>query len=232
MAVRSLIEGREQGIGGVGGPIFPYRGLSRLSRCILNALSIPVISGGSRTFSQEEVRRLVDAIPMSNAIFWRGVLEEIGGFSPDLRYCEDADLCYRVRAAGYKLLYDPRVSMEHNWKVKGVMDLWKYMIRYGRGRADAIRKRRYLFSVINVLPSLVLIGFPILFALGVMLGGIFLWLPAAFLSLYLVLLVAGGIYGYLKFRDALMFVITPVVGVITHMGYGLGFLYGLIRGKW
>jgi hypothetical protein len=45
----------------------------------------------------------------------RSVFEEVGGFSEDyFMYCEDADLCHKIRQAGHKIYYVPDASLVHH----------------------------------------------------------------------------------------------------------------------
>ncbi|HEV2902612.1 MAG TPA: glycosyltransferase family 2 protein [Gaiellaceae bacterium] len=45
----------------------------------------------------------------------RSVLEEIGGFDERFfLYCEDKDLCRRIRAAGYDVRYEPAAAARHH----------------------------------------------------------------------------------------------------------------------
>ena len=45
----------------------------------------------------------------------RSLFEELGGFDPEFApaYCEDSDLCYRVRRAGRRVYYEPRAVVIH-----------------------------------------------------------------------------------------------------------------------
>ncbi|WP_051324758.1 glycosyltransferase family 2 protein [Candidatus Solirubrobacter pratensis] len=44
----------------------------------------------------------------------REVLDAIGGFDEGFfLYCEDMDICARIRAAGWRIRYDPRASVSH-----------------------------------------------------------------------------------------------------------------------
>jgi GT2 family glycosyltransferase len=44
----------------------------------------------------------------------RQVLEKVGGFDPDYQnYLEDYDLCYRIRAAGFRIGYVPSARLLH-----------------------------------------------------------------------------------------------------------------------
>ena len=45
----------------------------------------------------------------------RSALEEVGGFDERFfLYCEDKDLCRRLRAAGYDVRYEPRATVRHH----------------------------------------------------------------------------------------------------------------------
>ena len=60
----------------------------------------------------------VDAISGAFFITRKSVLEKVGYFDESyFMYAEDLDLCYRIKAAGYKVMYVPDVSIVHH---KGV----------------------------------------------------------------------------------------------------------------
>ena len=48
-----------------------------------------------------------------NLIVRRTAFEQIGGFDASLQSCEDVDLCNRLRAAGHRLVADPRLRSIH-----------------------------------------------------------------------------------------------------------------------
>jgi GT2 family glycosyltransferase len=70
---------------------------------------------GTRALASEggkgaEVEMLSGACIMAK----RGVFEKVGMFSSDyFMYCEDTDLCYKIRAAGYKNYYIPSATIIH-----------------------------------------------------------------------------------------------------------------------
>jgi GT2 family glycosyltransferase len=47
------------------------------------------------------------------------VLRELGGFDPAFApaYCEDSDLCFRLRARGLRIIYEPRAVIAHHLSV-------------------------------------------------------------------------------------------------------------------
>lgn len=72
----------------------------------------------------------------------RKVFEEIGGFDPHFfMYAEDVDLSWKAQAAGYKILYCPKVLIKHNSYCKpGEIK----SLQYGYSmRNNLLMRRRY-----------------------------------------------------------------------------------------
>jgi len=70
----------------------------------------------------------------------RAVLEATGGFDEQFfMYCEDMDLCKRIREAGYRLRYLPEPSAIHHWG-KSTAQLPAVMLR------EAYKSRVYYFQ--------------------------------------------------------------------------------------
>jgi GT2 family glycosyltransferase len=58
--------------------------------------------------------RDVDWITGACLVGRREVMEQLGGFDPGFfLFNEDVDLCHRLHDAGYRVVYDPRVSVTH-----------------------------------------------------------------------------------------------------------------------
>lgn len=62
------------------------------------------------------IKKTTEALPSCNLAIKKKVLERTGGFDESFKYpsSEDYDLCYRIVAAGYKILYEPAVYVFHN----------------------------------------------------------------------------------------------------------------------
>jgi GT2 family glycosyltransferase len=57
----------------------------------------------------------VDAISGSFFLTRKSVLNDVGYFDEDyFMYAEDIDLCFRIKSAGYKVMYVPKVSIIHH----------------------------------------------------------------------------------------------------------------------
>jgi GT2 family glycosyltransferase/glycosyltransferase involved in cell wall biosynthesis/cephalosporin hydroxylase len=72
--------------------------------------------GGDPEAPEFNYRREVDYCSAAALLVRRDLLERLGGF--DVRfspgYCEDSDLCFTMRAEGYRVLYEPRSVVVHN----------------------------------------------------------------------------------------------------------------------
>jgi len=71
--------------------------------------------GAERTAPRFNIRREVQNTTSACVLVKRAVLDEIGGFDQafDPAQFEDLDLFYRMKAHGYRLIYEPSVEMYH-----------------------------------------------------------------------------------------------------------------------
>jgi cellulose synthase/poly-beta-1,6-N-acetylglucosamine synthase-like glycosyltransferase len=220
---------RQENVGGIGGPVISSSRGKYLSRALLNIFSTFFASAGSTLFSRHRKQKEVENIPTGNSIYHRKALEEIGLFDKDLRFCEDVDLSYRVKRAGYRLIYSPDVVTEHDWKVQSLRSLFGYMVRYGIGRGVAGKKHRYLLSPLYAVPSTFLLFAFFLLLSSFLLGGIFTYMAIVFISVYTALAFLFGLLAAYRFRDIKMVALAPVTYLIGHVGYAIGFIWGLFK---
>jgi glycosyltransferase involved in cell wall biosynthesis len=218
---------RQEDIGGVGGPIIPFSEAPYMSRALMDVLSTFFTNAGSAQFARYEKQREVESISSCNAVYRREVIERAGLFAEDLRFCEDADLNYKIRKLGYRLVYSPKVIVEHDWKVYSFSSLFRYMFRYGAGRAVAVKKHPYLFSLLNAVPSFAFICMSFLFLLSLVFGGIFMYATLLLVSSYCALAFISALFAAYRFKDIKMVLVAPVTYVLVHVGYATGFILGL-----
>lgn len=141
-----------------------------LARLAAELKSVDAVGGGlepasldtaAERFEQARRERLygsargfVDALPSCNLAFKRGVLDAVGGFDEDYRTAsaEDYDLCSRVRAKGYSILYEPSLSVVH----RHVTD-WGSLSRkaYVHGREIMLYRRKVGKSAVAEAAKLV-----------------------------------------------------------------------------
>ncbi len=76
----------------------------------------------------------VDCIVGAFFLVRREVIKQVGLLDEDyFMYAEDIDWCYRIRQAGWKIMYNPTVSILHKKKQSG--------------RANVLRKRRIITEI-------------------------------------------------------------------------------------
>jgi len=112
---------------------------------------------------------IIDALPSCNLAVKKEVLLKIKGFDESFKYpsSEDYDLCYRIRDAGYKILYDPSIAILHFHA-----QLWHLVFRrayiHGKEGVKLRKKRNYslnrdILSLLKIfiLPFLVFAKYPL-----------------------------------------------------------------------
>lgn len=217
---------RQEDIGGIGGPVTPFSKAPYLSKAIMDVLSTFFANAGSTQFARYEKQKEVKSIPSCNAVYRREAIERAGLFAEDLRFCEDADLNHRIRTLGYRLVYSPKVTVEHDWKVYSFLSLFRYIFRYGVGRGVAVRRHPYLFSLLNAVPSIALVCASFMFLLSLIFGGRFLHVTLLLVS-YCALAFVSAFFAAYRFKDIKMVLVAPVTYVLVHVGYAIGFILGL-----
>ena len=83
----------------------------------------------------------------ANAAFRRTAFEEVGGFEEHARSGGDADLCFRLRAAGWELVYRPEAMVVHRNRTT-LRSLLRQRARHGAGSAW-LNRRNPLASMAN-----------------------------------------------------------------------------------
>ncbi len=219
---------RQEDIGGISGPVTPFSKAPYLSKAIMDVLSTFFANAGSAQFARYKKQKEVKSVPSCNAVYRREAIERAGLFAEDLRFCEDADLNHKIRKLGYRLVYSPKVIVEHDWKVYSFVSLFRYIFRYGVGRAIAVRKRHYLFSLLNAVPSIALVLASFLVLLSLVFGGPFLYSAVLLLSSYCALAFVSTFFAVYRFKDIKMLLVAPVTYVLAHVGYSIGFILGFL----
>jgi GT2 family glycosyltransferase len=100
----------------------------------------------------------VDWLSGSALLVRRDVFDKIGGWDEDyFMYCEDVDLCYRIKEAGYKRIYVPTATITH--RIGGSSD-WAQgaMIRQHHGSMLLFFRKHYARGFKVLLLPIVALG--------------------------------------------------------------------------
>jgi len=197
----------------------------------LNILSTFFANAGTAQFARYREQREVRNIHTCNAVYRREAIEQAGLFADDLRFCEDADLNFKLRKLGYKLVYSPKIIVQHDWKVSSFASLFRYMFVYGAGRSFAAKKYPHLFSPVYAVPSFALALALSLFILSFIFLGIFNYIAWLLVLSYFALAFSSALFAAHQFKDARMVLLAPIAYVFVHIGYGVGFMRGLLDRK-
>ena len=159
---------------------------------------------------------------MFHATYRRAVFDKVGLFNEQLRRTEDNEMHYRIRRAGYKLCYDPRIRssqyIRSNFKA---MASQKWKNGYWIGRTAKICPQ--CLSLYHFAPALFVIGIVITSALIPV-----CWLLSALLWLsYGLFAISNTVAAIGKKRFYRQSLLMPFLFLILHISYGLGTITGL-----
>ena len=185
------------------------------------------IMGGKNLFVQNAVfdsERFSDHI--SFACYRKKTVLEVGNFDPEFWCGQDAELDLRLLKAGYKILYTPETKVYH-FKRNTMKSLFRQMYRYGIARAKMAKKHPKSLKVFHLFGTGFIIGI-IFLAVLTILNIIPFWVIPV-LALSYVLLCIFSSFQVTK-KPVLVFA-SILFYFLIHIGYGTGFLRGLVYGK-
>jgi len=216
-------------IGVVGGAYLPDHPAPIPSNDLEFVLASPLISLGSIQHKPKRRQSRVRSIPAGLIAVRRQVIEEVGAFDSDLAYCEDSELCDRIRESGYAVLYDPSLVARHmkHYSLRGLINLG---YRYGLGRALALGIHPRLFSVRNLIPVLLLVAGILAFTYPV--DSILAKNAVFLLGTYAIgVLGTSGFVSLGEGRLRSTFLVA-LAHFGIHFSYGFGFLRGIADLAW
>lgn len=166
----------------------------------------------------------------------RAVLDEVGGFDESLRRGEDWELNLRIRRAGYRVWFDPELSVTY-WPRESWTRLVRQFRATGAWRGELVRRygRRNSLRffappiLVAVAAAAVVVGAlqltGVLTGVGALIASV-VYLPLVAYAL-LVVAVAAGSGGGRGWRDKLW---TTGVLPSMHLSWGAGFIQGIVTG--
>jgi glycosyltransferase involved in cell wall biosynthesis len=209
-----LLKGFDSGVVGVGGGIKNI-GDGVWEKSIALALNSFLGSANSvqdRMFSE---RKFVRSISGCNCCYRKSDILKAGGFNVTYRFNEDTDLNRRIRAFG-SLLYIPEAVVLHD-QARDLKQFAKRMFLFGEGRAKSRIMDLQIFPpilLLFIIPSLVF--FPMIFY--------------ALVLVYAIIVLSFSLFITFKGEKFYYFLTLPVIFVLEHSMYSLGFWQGIFTG--
>jgi glycosyltransferase involved in cell wall biosynthesis len=216
--VRASVAVLEATGGAVGGRMSPV-GRSDFGRAVASAMDSPLTMGPGR-FHHAVAREEVDTVYLG--AFRREQFEDLGGFRPfPSGTSEDADFYFRWRRQGGKVYVDPSIVSAYTPRDTPA-DLWQQYFRYGMGKAEMLLRNGSFPSWRPLAPLGLVLGLLLLVIVGVVTRS---WVPLVVLAgIWLLLLVWVALSADQPAARVLL------AAAIMHLAYGLGGLWGLMRG--
>jgi cellulose synthase/poly-beta-1,6-N-acetylglucosamine synthase-like glycosyltransferase len=210
-------------VGVVGGPIETV-GQTTAANIIAAALSSPFGVGGAAFRTVKDRAMLVDTVAF--AAYRRDVIERAGPFDEELVRDQDDEYNYRLRKMGVQILMTPEIHSKYFSRVS-LRALGRQYLQYGYWKVRVTQKHPRQMRLRQFVPSAFVIA---LFGSAVL-------APIAPFGWLLFGLVAGS-YALGNLAASFwtahkgcwrFFPFLPPVFAILHLGYGFGFLAGLMR---
>ena len=168
----------------------------------------------------------VDTLPFG--AHCREVFSDIGGYDEEMIYNQDDEFNLRATIAGKKIWMDPSIITKY-YSRSSYGKLFKQYFNYGCFKVRGIQKRKQVISIRHIIPSIFVMVLSGAFILGYSLNQS--WVSFSVFIFYLIINILSSIYISPKTSSI------PMVFVsfwILHLGYGLGFIWGLLKfaSKW
>lgn len=215
-------------IAGVGGPAITPEDDGILQK-VSGAVFESYLGGGATRNRYLPIGKVTETEdwPTVNLLVRKDVFEKVGGFDNTYWPGEDTKLCLDILNAGYKIKYDPEAIVYHHRR----SDLWKHFKQVGnyalhRGHFAKIypQTSRKIFYFVPTLFVLYLIFLLIYKSNEITKLQIFVFTP---LIVYCLFLIVDAAIISTRWRNPLIGLLTMPMIFLTHVWYGIRFVWGL-----
>jgi glycosyltransferase involved in cell wall biosynthesis len=220
-AVRLL---EETGAANVGG-LMDAQGFSPFSEAVAAAYNSKLGLGGGGFHLEDTPAGPAETVFLG--AFRKDVLRAIGGFDESLHRAQDWELNYRLRRAGHLVYFSPDLRVVYRPR-DSVADLARQFYRTGQWRREVIRRHVDTVSPRYLAPPATVVGV----AVGLLGGALGFalrsrWMTALLVApaVYLAFVLVGS--ASLRGLSPAARLRLPVVLIVMHLSWGLGFLRGL-----
>ena len=150
----------------------------------------------------------------------REVFEKAGLFNENLGRTEDNEMHYRIREAGYKICYNPKIiSYQHTRNTWSSMIRQKYGNGYWIGLTLGIAPK--CFSLYHFVPLCFVLA--LITAVVMLIFGL-RWPLVLLAILYMFFNILMSIVAVIKEKKYIQYILLPFIFVSLHLAYGIGIL--------
>ena len=210
------------GADNVGGMQYPV-GETYVAQAIAATTSSPFGIGNAR-FRYSEKPGYVDTVYLG--AYRRDVFKRIGLFDEELVRHQDYEFNCRLRRAGGKVFYNPAIQARY-FSRSTLGKLARQYFEYAYWKVRVMQKNPQAFTLRHLVPA----SFSLAVLTGAVLSIFLSWARLPYLGLWVLYLVTSlGASTYISARRGWRYLrILPLAFAAIHLGWGLGFWWGLIR---
>lgn len=195
------------------------------ANAVLNSMKFGI--GGAAFRIAHQVAK-VDSVPFG--CYLRSVVQEIGPVNESLPRGEDNEYNYRIRSAGYDILFDPEIRCTYFARDSFRASV-KQMYANGYSVGILLHVCRNSVSLRHLIPFLFVCSITCLLIASVWIPSIALTLLCVELSIYFFADIMACVHASARHGWDLMWVL-PALIFAVHVAYGMGTAHGLIRMKY
>lgn len=210
------------GADNVGGP-WRARGRTYVQKAVAVAFQSPFSSGGAASHAANHEGE-VDSVYLG---CWRRVtLLRLGAFDEELVRNQDDELNLRLRLAGGKVWQAPSICSWYSPR-GSVAALFRQYLQYGYWKVRVVQKHRRAASLRHLVPGLFVMSlFSLLIAAPLLSGA--RWALLGMVGTYAIVNVIAAFASLGQLRQLIYLPVLPSIFLAFHLGYGAGFLLGVI----
>ncbi|MGO9339976.1 MAG: glycosyltransferase family 2 protein [Terracidiphilus sp.] len=224
MSVSVLYETGADNVGGIRKTV--PRTDTRLANSLAFAVSSRFTAGNAAYRTGAKERRWVDTVYCG--CYRKEVFERIGLFNENLPKAEDREFNQRLREAGGKILLDPQIECKYYARTD-YAEYCRWMLLIGSWPFLGARlSKRRLLLFRNYVPLAFDVCLVALLTASCWLS-VARWLLALFFLMYGTLSVLAAAPLATSKKDPLYLIIAPFVFITTHVLYGVGSFWGIVK---
>ncbi len=222
---------------GVGGPdLLPDESTER-SRMIGQVMSSPVARGGklnpSTQHSLMDENKYVEHIPTCNLCLKKEVYKKVGMFDEAFVKGQDLELNYRIKRAGFKLLYSPKIRVVH-YRKHHIRSFVRQIYKWAKAKVAIIKKhgmQQGIISHIYLWPLYGTIGFFAMLSFFYFIDRLPIFMFLLFLGLifYLTVILVESVNLSQKYKNKKILPFAALLFPIVHLSYAFGVLRALVK---
>ena len=207
----------------VGGPLETI-GETYVAQVIAAAMSSRFGVGDSSFRIGASEPKLVDTVPFP--AYKRETLRRVGNFDEELVRNQDDEYNYRLRKLGGRILLSPEIRSRY-YSRAAFGSLWKQYFQYGFWKVRVLQKHARQMRLRQFGPALFVASLLVTLLLWPWIHGA-RFLPLVIAGTYTVVSLAASVFTARRHGWKLL-PLLPLAFAILHVGYGCGFIAGLMR---